>query len=75
MRVRFLSRFGGDPAIATVRIAIKWLTNGLDLPLPDYQTPHSVGMDPYAAIAGPGNIGPRGLGTIPCGFAVAIPTG
>ena len=57
----------------TVRIAR--LDGAHDLPLPAYQTPHSSGMDVYAAVAEPLVIQPGERALVPTGFAVAVPPG
>jgi dUTP pyrophosphatase len=46
-----------------------------DIPLPRYMTPHSAGMDIYAAIKNDVVLEPGAITMIPTGFAVAIPEG
>jgi dUTP pyrophosphatase len=43
------------------------------VPLPQYQTKGSAGMDLHAALAGPVTVPPRGRVKIPTGLALAIP--
>ena len=57
----------------TVRIAVKRLPHGEDLPLPSYETSGSAGMDVRAAKAMTIAAGNRAL--VPSGFAFAIPEG
>jgi len=60
---------------AKLRIALKRLPGNHDLPLPAYQTADSVGMDICAAVAAPVVIAPRTVVLVPCGFAIAVPSG
>lgn len=46
-----------------------------DIPLPRYMTPHSAGMDIYAAISEPETLAPGDIALIPTGFAIALPVG
>jgi len=46
-----------------------------DLPLPDYMTPLSSGLDLMAAVTEPVVIEPGGIKLIPTGLAVALPPG
>jgi dUTP pyrophosphatase len=47
----------------------------IDIPLPQYMTPHSAGMDICAAIENQCTIKPGEILLIPTGFALAIPSG
>jgi dUTP pyrophosphatase len=47
----------------------------IDIPLPQYMTPHSAGMDICAAIATPCTIDPGEIFLVSTGFAMAIPAG
>ena len=63
--------------MAAVNIPLRWLPHGEGLPLPAPQTPGAAGLDLQAAIA-TGDIltllpGERAL--VPCGFAMALPSG
>lgn len=58
-----------------MHIPIKHLLHGTGLPLPAYQTTGSAGMDLHAAIATDCAIPPGGRQFLPCGFALAIPSG
>jgi dUTP pyrophosphatase len=53
------------------------LAHGQGLPLPAYQTPHSAGMDLFAAVPedAPLVLGPLERAACPCGFAMALPPG
>lgn len=58
-----------------MRIAIQRLAGCEDLPLPSYQSAHAAAMDIAAAVVEPLTLASGQLAVIPCGFAVAIPTG
>ncbi len=60
---------------ATLRVAVSRLTHAGDLPLPDYATAFSAGMDLRAAIAEPLEIAPGGRVLVPTGLAIALPAG
>ncbi len=60
-----------------MKVLIKQLTHGQDLPLPEYQTPDAAGFDVRAAIA-PGEsitLAPGERQLIPTGFAMELPRG
>ncbi|MBJ6122019.1 dUTP diphosphatase [Sphingomonas mollis] len=59
--------------MTTIRIAVKRLPNGLDLPLPAYATSGAAGMDVVAAESL--TLQPGGRAAIATGFALAIPEG
>ena len=58
-----------------IKIAVARLENGLDLPLPQYQTPHAAGMDLFAAVTEDLILPHLGRFAVPCGFAMALPPG
>ncbi len=60
---------------STSKVEIKRLPHGAGLPLPAYQTPGSAGMDLHAATQGDFSIAPGEVRVVPCGFALAIPSG
>jgi dUTP pyrophosphatase len=59
--------------MTSIRIALKRLDNGADLPLPAYATAGSAGLDIVAAESL--TLPPGGRAAIPTGFAIAIPAG
>lgn len=58
-----------------IRVAVKRLPHGADLPLPDYATKGAAGLDLLAAVAAPVTIAPGGRALIPTGLAIALPDG
>jgi dUTP pyrophosphatase len=56
-------------------IKIKRLESGIDLPLPNYETEGSSGMDIRASVREPVLLEPREIKLIPTGMAVSIPQG
>ncbi len=58
-----------------LRVAVTRLSHAGDLPLPDYATALSAGMDLRAAITGPLGIVPGGRTLVPTGLAIALPEG
>lgn len=58
-----------------IEIKIKRLENNTDLPLPDYETAGSSGMDIRASVEAPVLIKPGEIRLIPTGLAVSIPPG
>ena len=56
-----------------IEIQLKRLENGLNLPVPSYETPGSAGMDIRSATDMVIASGARAL--VPTGFAVAVPAG
>lgn len=58
-----------------LRVAIRRLDHGRDLPLPAYATGHSAGVDLMAAIDGPVTLAPGDHAQIPSGVAIALPAG
>jgi len=59
----------------SVSVQITRLPHGLDLPLPDYATPHSAGMDLLAAVDAPQTLEPGERCIVPTGIAIALPEG
>ena len=58
-----------------VRVAVRRLPHGTDLPLPEYATADSAAVDLMAAVAEPIRIAPGERTLVPTGIAVAIPSG
>ena len=56
-------------------IAVKRLPHGAGLPLPDYATAHSAGMDILAAVESDVILQPGERALIPSGIAIALPPG
>jgi dUTP pyrophosphatase len=56
-------------------IKIKRLESGIDLPLPNYETEGSSGMDIRASVIEPVLLEPGEIKLIPTGMAVSIPQG
>ena len=59
----------------SVNVKIQQLPEGKDLPLPEYATAHSAGMDLMAAIGDKIIIGPMERQLIATGIAIALPEG
>ena len=59
----------------TVRIQVRRLPHGADLPLPGYATAGAAGMDLLAAVTDPVTLLPGARALIPTGLAVALPPG
>lgn len=57
----------------SVAVAVKRLPHNADLPLPDYATQGSAGLDLLAAVTDPVTIAPLGRALIPTGLAIALP--
>ena len=51
------------------------LAHGADLPLPDYATADSAGLDLMAAIDAPKSLAPEERALIPSGLSIALPGG
>ncbi len=60
---------------ATVDVRVRRLPHGADLPLPEYQTPDSAGMDLMAAISEDVVLAPGKRMLIPTGLSIALPPG
>jgi dUTP pyrophosphatase len=58
-----------------MKIGIKKLPNGADLPLPHYATPGSAGLDLLAAVDESIELLPGQWFAVPCGFAMELPHG
>jgi dUTP pyrophosphatase len=58
-----------------VPVRVKQLEHGAHLPLPQYQTALSAGMDLMAAIAEPVTLAPGERRLVPTGLAIALPDG
>jgi dUTP pyrophosphatase len=56
-------------------VSVTQLPHGADLPLPDYATKESAGLDLMAAIDGPRSLAPSERALIPSGLAIALPSG
>ncbi|WP_028466297.1 dUTP diphosphatase [Nisaea denitrificans] len=60
---------------ATIDVRVRRLPHGADLPLPEYQTPDSAGMDLMAAISEDVVLAPGERTLIPTGLSIALPPG
>ncbi|MCY4394407.1 MAG: dUTP diphosphatase [Rhodospirillaceae bacterium] len=58
-----------------ITVAIRRLPHGAGLPLPDYATAGSAGVDLMAAIGTPRLLAPGARGAVPTGIAIALPPG
>ncbi len=58
-----------------VQIDIQRLPHGDGLPLPDYETAGSAGMDLCAAVDTPVSLAPGARVLVPTGLAIALPSG
>ena len=58
-----------------IPVQIIQLPGHRDLPLPDYQSEHAAAMDLRAAVQDSVVIAPAERALIPCGIAIAIPSG
>ncbi|MCW2247301.1 dUTP pyrophosphatase [Azospirillum fermentarium] len=61
--------------MSAVTVAVRRLPHGADLPLPEYATPDSAGLDLSAAVDAPLTIEPGARALVPTGIAVALPPG
>ncbi|MDH3230275.1 MAG: dUTP diphosphatase [Alphaproteobacteria bacterium] len=61
--------------MSTVCVPVTRLPHGADLPLPDYATSDSAGMDLLAAVDGLLSLAPGERGLVPTGLAIALPAG
>ena len=61
--------------MADLEIQIRRWPGTDDLPLPSYQSRDAVGMDLHAAVTGELTLAPGERASVPCGIAVAIPSG
>jgi dUTP pyrophosphatase len=60
---------------SNIKVEIKKLSHGEDLPLPCYATAQSAGMDLYAALNDSAILNPLERLLIPAGIIIAIPSG
>ncbi|WCR58007.1 dUTP diphosphatase [Wolbachia endosymbiont of Ctenocephalides felis wCfeJ] len=58
-----------------IKVEVKKLSHGEDLPLPCYTTAQSAGMDLYAALDSPVVLNPLERLLIPTGIIIAVPNG
>jgi dUTP pyrophosphatase len=61
--------------MSALRVALRRLPHGADLPLPAYATPQSAGMDLLAAVDAPTTLAPGERRLIPTGIVLALPAG
>lgn len=61
--------------MTTIDVKIQKLPGNADVPLPAYQSQDAVGMDLHAAVTSETMIAPGTIAGIPCGFALALPSG
>lgn len=59
--------------MTSVTVAVARLSHGADLPLPDYATPLSAGLDLRAALAEPLTLEPGHRALVPTGLTIALP--
>ncbi len=58
-----------------VEVEVKRLPHGADLPLPEYATADSAGLDLLAAVEGDLTLQPGKRALVPTGLAIALPQG
>jgi dUTP pyrophosphatase len=58
-----------------MKVPIRRLPHGTDIPLPGYQSAHAAAMDLHAAVVGTVTIEPGRIALVGCGFAIALPDG
>ncbi len=58
-----------------LKVKVKQLPHGKDIPLPKYMTEHSAGMDLYAAVEKELIIPPGEWKLVPTGLTIALPDG
>lgn len=58
-----------------LKVQVKRLSHGMDLPLPAYMSKHAAGMDIYAAVNPEVVIPPGEWRLVPTGISVALPDG
>lgn len=61
--------------MSQVKVSLQQLPHGSDLPLPEYATSHSAGVDLMAAVEQAIILGPMERQLIPTGIAIALPEG
>src|ERR1700678_2235049 len=58
-----------------MQIGIRRFPGNEDIPLPAYQSPDAAAMDLHAAVHNPLILSPGDATLVPCGFALALPSG
>ena len=58
-----------------IHVEVKRLPHGADLPLPEYATADSAGLDLLAAVDGDLTLQPGARALVPTGLAIALPPG
>jgi dUTP pyrophosphatase len=58
-----------------INVDVKRLPHGSDLPLPEYATPDSAGLDLLAAVEGDVTLEPGTRMLVPTGLSIALPPG
>ena len=61
--------------MTVIKVDVKRLPHGAGLPLPEYATADSAGLDLLAAVAGDLTIQPGRRALVPTGLAIALPQG
>ena len=61
--------------MTTLNVSVTRLPHGADLPLPEYATPGSAGLDLLAAINADVSLAPGARALTPTGLAIALPNG
>jgi dUTP pyrophosphatase len=61
--------------MSIVRVEVKRLPHGADLPLPAYATAGAAALDLLAAVAAPVTLAPLARALVPTGIAIALPEG
>jgi len=61
--------------MSALRVPLRRLPHGAGLPLPDYATAESAGMDLAAAVAADLVLAPGARALVPTGLAIALPAG
>jgi dUTP diphosphatase len=61
--------------MTVIKVEVKRLPHGADLPLPEYATADSAGLDLLAAVQGEITIPPGKRALVPTGLAIALPPG
>ncbi len=61
--------------MSALKVAVRRLPHGADLPLPAYATVDSAGMDLLAAVGAELVLAPGARAVIPTGLAIALPSG
>jgi dUTP pyrophosphatase len=61
--------------MTVIKVEVKRLPHGAELPLPEYATADSAGLDLLAAVAGDLTIQPGRRALVPTGLAIALPRG